>query len=229
MGILGMMVAGGAQGLANASNQNVQAQNQLEMENIRGNREDQREALRQKYLERNFNLQRADRKEQMAAQVQLDEKNYKRDRADKVSDTDTEHKQRLELTGMTQAGADRRSAASISAANKRAELRANASGGRGGAEGAQSSQGKLIQDLMDLKLADTPEAAYNLVNRSEFLRAALQNPMARLSADKLVDEVDKLTRGLGSPRGGLLNSDPAASGASFELDPRTGKLVPNGR
>ncbi len=228
MGILGFMAAGGAQGMATASNQNVQAQNQLELENARGGREDRREALRQQYLERNFNLQRQDRKEQAAAQMQYDDKKYQRGREDKMIDSENEHRQRVELTGMTQAGADRRSAASISAANKRAELRANASGG-GGAGGAKSSQGKLIQDLMDLKLADTPEAAYNLVNRSEFLRAALQNPMARLSADKLVDEVDKLTRGLGSPRGGLLNSGPADSGFDFDLDPKTGKIVPYGR
>lgn len=228
MGILGMMVAGGAQGLANASNQNVATQQQLELEDRRGVREDRREALRQKYLERNFDLQREDRKEQAKAQMQYDALKYQRRREDKLSDAAREHAQRLEITGMTQAGADRRSAASISAANKRAELRANASGG-GGTGGAKSSQGKLIQDLMDLKLADNPEQAYNLVNRSEFLRAALQNPMARLSADKLVDEVDKLTRGLGSPRGGLLNKEPSDSGFDFDLDPKTGKIVPYGR
>jgi hypothetical protein len=228
MGILGMMVAGGAQGLANASNQNVAAQQQLEMEGIRGDREDRRETLRQKYLERNFDLQRQDRKETARAQMQLDERNYQRDRADKMTDADAAHRQRLELESMQESGRNSRHARSLSAANERALARSGGSGGGSGG-GARSTQGKLIQDLMDLKLAADPDEAYNLVNRSEFLRAALQNPMARLSADKLVDEVDKLTRGLSKQRGGLLNSDQGLEESSFELNPKTGKLVPNGR
>ena len=104
MGILGMMVAGGAQGLANASNQNVAAQQQLELEDRRGAREGQREALRQKYLERNFNLQREDRKEQAKAQMQYDALKYQRGREDKLADTEREHRQRLEITGVQESG-----------------------------------------------------------------------------------------------------------------------------
>lgn len=227
MGILGMMAAGGAQGLANVSNQQVAVQQQMELEGMRAGREDQREALRQKYLERNFNLQRQDRKEQAQMQMQYDEKQYQRGREDKLSDAEREHRQRLELEGVRESGRDKRNANSIAAANQRAALK---SGGAAGGGGARSSQGKLISDLMDLKLAKNPEEAYNLANRSELLRAALQNPMARLSADKLVEEVDKLIGGLSPSRSGLLTGNAnAAPEFNFELDPKTGKLLPNGR
>lgn len=229
MGILGMLAAGGAQGLANASNQNVAAQNQLEMEGIRGGREDQREALRQQYLERNFNLQRQDRKEQAAAQIQFDQLKYERGRNDKIVDTENAHRQRLELEGLKESGRDKRSANSIAAANQRAAIRANVGEGGSGSGSMKSTQGKLIEDLKALGLARDSEEAYSLANRSEFLRAALQNPTTRLSADKLVAEVDKITEGL-SPGRGLLNKGTVTiPEVNFELDPRTGKLVPNGR
>lgn len=235
MGILGMMAAGGAQGLANASNQNVQAQNQLELENARGGREDRREALRQQYLERNFNLQRQDRKEQAAAQMQYDDKKYQREREDKMFDSENEHRQRVELTGMTQAGADRRSAASISAANKRAELRANATGGTSSAGDGlpkmASPAGKAAVDLIRLGLADNEHDAYNMALKLDIVKAAQQNPLTKINDDTLLRSVENLTQGLFPKQGGgLLNRGEAeAPEVSFAIDPRTGKLLPNGR
>lgn len=234
MGILGMMAAGGAVGLADASNKQVAAQQQMEMEGMRADRVDQREALRQQYLERNFNIERQDRKDMAKAQMQMEELKYNRNRADKLTDAEMTHKQKLELEGMKESGRDRRSAASIAAANKRAADRMAATGGGGaaGGGGARSSQGKLIEDMISMGIAKDPTEAYNLATRSDVLRAALQNPLAQISSDTLIDEVSKLVEGLGPTRGGgglLTGGKPAVPEVSFELDPKTGKLVPNGR
>ena len=236
MGILGMMAAGGAVGLADASNKQVAAQQQMEMEGMRADRVDQREALRQQYLERNFNTQRQDQKDMAKAQMQTEELKYNRNRADKLTDAEMTHKQKLELTGMAESGKDRRSAASIAAANKRAADRMAATGGggaAGGGGGARSSQGKLIEDMISMGIAKDPTEAYNLATRSDVLRAALQNPLAQISSDTLIDEVSKLVEGLGPTRrgGGLLTGGnvPSVPEISFALDPKTGKLVPNGR
>lgn len=235
MGILGMMAAGGAVGLADASNKQVAAQQQMEMEGMRADRVDQREALRQQYLERNFNIERQDRKDMAKAQMQMEELKYNRNRADKLTDAEMTHKQKLELEGMKESGRDRRSAASIAAANKRAADRMAATGGGGaaGGGGARSSQGKLIEDMISMGIAKDPTEAYNLATRSDVLRAALQNPLAQISSDTLIDEVSKLVEGLGPTRrgGGLLTGGnaPSVPEISFALDPKTGKLVPNGR
>lgn len=229
-----MMAAGGAVGLADASNKQVAAQQQMEMEGMRADRVDQREALRQQYLERNFNTQRQDQKDMAKAQMQMEELKYKRNRADKLTDAEMTHKQKLELTGMAESGKDRRSAASIAAANKRAADRMAATGGgAAGVGGARSSQGKLIEDMISMGIAKDPTEAYNLATRSDVLRAALQNPLAQISSDTLIDEVSKLVEGLGPTRGGggLLTGGnaPSVPEISFALDPKTGKLVPNGR
>lgn len=234
MGILGMIVAGGAVGLADASNKQVAAQQQMELEGMRADRIDQREALRQQYLERNFNTQRQDRKDMAKAQMQMEELKYNRNRADKLTDAEMTHKQKLELEGLKESGRDRRSAASIAAANKRAADRMAATGGgAAGGGGARSSQGKLIEDMISMGIAKDPTEAYNLATRSDVLRAALQNPLAQISSDTLIDEVSKLVEGLGPTRrgGGLLTGGnaPSVPEISFTLDPKTGKLVPNGR
>ncbi len=229
MGILGMMMAGGAIGAADASNKQVAAQQQMDLENARGDRTDRREALRQQYLERNFNIQRQDQKDQARAQMEYEGQKYQRNRADKMTDAELSHSQKMELEGLKESGRDKRSANSIAAANARA---ANKAVGAGGGGGARSSQGKLIEDIISLGLAETPEEAYNLATRSEVLRAALQNPLTKMDPDKLVDEVYRLARGLGPNRGGGLLTGGQQAGVpefSFELDPKTGKLIPNGR
>lgn len=230
MGILGMMVAGGAQGLANASNQNVATQQQLELEDRRGAREDRREALRQKYLERNFDLQREDRREQAKAQMQYDALKYQRGREDKMTDDAREHAQRLELTGIQESGRDKRSAASIAAANQRAANKSSSST-VGGYDKMDSPAGRAASDLMRLKLADNEHDAYNMAVRLEIVKAAQQNPLVKINDDALLQSVDRLTQGLFPKNKGLLNGDPnsAPSEITFELDPKTGKLVPNGR
>lgn len=229
MGILGMMVASGAQGLANASNQNVAAQQQLELENMRAGREDQREALRQKYLERNFNLQREDRKEQAATQMQFDQLKYQRGREDKLSDAEVEHRRKLELTGLVESGRDRRNANSIAAANQRAAARSGGSAeGGGDFPKMESPAGKAAVDLMHLKLANNERDAYNMAIKLDVVKAAQQNPLTKINDDTLLQSVERLTQGLFPKNGSLLTggTNTAVPEIFFELDPRTGKPVP---
>lgn len=230
MGILGMMAAGGAQGFANASNQNVAAQQQLEMEGIRGDREDRREALRQQYLEKNFNLQRQDRKETAMAQMQINERNYQRGRADKVGDAEASHRQKIELEGIRESGRDNRNASRISAANTRASG-GSSDGGGDGLPKMSSPAGKAAVDIMRLGLAGNERDAFDLAIKLDVVKAAQQNPLTKINDDTLLKSVERLTEGL-FPRQnkGLLNgADAALPEESFELNPRTGKLVPNGR
>lgn len=225
MGILGMMVAGGAQGLANASNQNVAAQQQLEMENIREGRDDRREALRQKYLEKNFNIQRQDRKEMARAQMQLDERNYQRERTDKMADADVSHRQRIELEGIRESGRNSRSANSIAAANAR-----SGSASEEGHRKMQSPEGRAAEDLMRLKLADNERDAFNMAVRLDIVKAAQQNPLTKINDGALLESVERLTEGLFPQKGrGLLNGGTAVPEVSFDLDNKTGRLIPNGR
>lgn len=232
MGLLGMMIAGGAQGMANASNQNVAAQNQLELEGMRAGREDQREALRQKYLERNFNLQRQDRREAAQAQMQMDQLKYQRGRGDKLADADRAHQQRLELAGIVESGRDRRNANSIAAANQRAATKSGGTvGGDDGLPRMNSPAGKAAVDLMRLKLADNERDAYNMAIKLDIVKAAQQNPLTKINDDALLSSVDRLTQGLFPGGNGLLNGTLGGKvpEINFELDPQTGKLIPNGR
>jgi len=90
MGLLGMLAAGAATGAMNASNLNVQAQNEIEMENMR-------EELRQKFYLQGRADTRADAKELSEAKALLNEANYQRDRGDKLVDTEMTHAQQLRL------------------------------------------------------------------------------------------------------------------------------------
>lgn len=109
---LGILAAGAAQGAAHASNMNVQAQNQLEMGQ-------QREALREAFLNRRFDKELAVSRENSKAAGLLREQEYQRNRADKLTDAEMRHKQALDIEGRR----DARSAASNATRLKAAEIR----------------------------------------------------------------------------------------------------------
>lgn len=112
---LGILAAGAAQGAAHASNMNVQAQNQLEMGQ-------QREALREAFLNRRFDKELAVSRENSKAAGLLREQEYQRNRADKMTDAEMRHKQALDIEGRR----DARSAASNATRLKAAEMRKSA-------------------------------------------------------------------------------------------------------
>lgn len=231
MGLLGMLAAGGAVGAMQGSNMNVQAQNQLEMENMRANREDSRDALRQQYLDKQFNATREDNKAAAKYAAQAKEVDYQRGRADKTSDADLKHKQALEISGMTEAGRNSRAAANNASRMAAAASKAGGAGGGDSEFGKMDSNlGRTLGDIMRLKLADNPQDAYKLYTSLDIVAAAQKNPMNKFDDKTLLDSVGRLTRGLipSKPGEGLLNGGGAQSpiAGTFVLDPKTGKLIP---
>lgn len=108
MPLLGMLAAGAAGGVRNASNANVQAANQMETD-------DRREMMRQQFLDRQYQQTRADNKENFNSRALLNQAVYERERGDKITDNDAKHKQAIEIEGFK----DKRSAAIEGSKNKR--------------------------------------------------------------------------------------------------------------
>lgn len=116
---LGILAAGAAQGAANASNMNVQAQNQLGIEDARHGRDMQRDALREEYLNKRFDKEVAIGRDNAKAAGALRDMEYQRNRADKIVDNDAKHKQAIEIEGFK----DKRTAASNATRLEAAKLR----------------------------------------------------------------------------------------------------------
>lgn len=114
---LGILAAGAAQGAANASNMNVQAQNQLEMQDMQHGRDLQRDALREEFLNRRFDKEVAIDRENAKAAGMLRDMEYQRNRADKQVDSEAEFKRRLQLEGMKESGRNARADKRIAAMN----------------------------------------------------------------------------------------------------------------
>ena len=95
--MLGILAAGAAQGAANASNMNVQAQNQVEMQNMQHGRDLERDALREEFLNKRFDKEVAIGRENAKAAGALRDQEYQRNRADKLVDDEAKHKQAITL------------------------------------------------------------------------------------------------------------------------------------
>lgn len=154
MGLLEIIAAGGAMGARDASNMNVRAQNELEIRNAANNMEMDREMLRQKYLDKRYQVQRADAKEMATQQGLLAERKSKTDRENKIEDDERKHKQNLELAEFKESKKDKRFADKIAAG-------LGSSGGSGKAAGGNVIQ---LEDgtLFTPNDADSKNAA-NLV------------------------------------------------------------------
>lgn len=165
---LGILAAGAAQGAANASNMNVQAQNQVEAQDLQHGRDMQRDALREEYLNKRFDKEVAINQENAKAAGALRDMEYQRNRADKIVDNDAKHKQAIEIEGFK----DKRTAASNATRLQAAALRAKASGGEGG-KGLQLPSGetftpnspeyKLAVDIVKSGLTNDLNEAINIV------------------------------------------------------------------
>jgi len=222
VGFLGMMAAGAAVGARNASNMDVQAQNQMEMERIRSNIDIDREALRQKYLDKKFAQQSEMNAQQFKAKALLDESRYQRERQDKLSDSEANRKHQLELEGIKESGRNSRF-------NQRQSLLkekgASVSSGASGSVKASSDIGRKVEDIVRLKLAPDEKSAYEMLMKLDIVKAAQQNPMNKFSDDELLNSVDRLTRGL-YPSGVAKQDSKSEQGLTeYVRDPKTGKLT----
>jgi len=116
VGLLGMMAAGGAIGARNASNQNVAAQNQLEIENAR-------EQLREEYLNRRFDREMQTAQEIGKQRAAADEAKYQRDSEDK----EKQRAHEIQKTGLLNAGREKAAGISANSRLQAAQIGANAS------------------------------------------------------------------------------------------------------
>lgn len=116
VGLLGMMAAGGAIGARNASNQNVAAQNQLEIENAR-------EQLREEYLNRRFDRELQTAQEIGKQKAAADEAKYKRDSEDK----EKQRAHEIQKTGLLNAGREKAAGISANSRLQAAQIGADAS------------------------------------------------------------------------------------------------------
>lgn len=220
VGFLGMMAAGAAVGARNASNMDVQAQNQMEMERIRSNIDIDREALRQKYLDKKFAQQSEIGAQQFKAKALLDESRYQRERQDKLSDSEANRKHQLELEGIKESGRNSRF-------NQRQSLlKEKGSSGPKSASGdvkASSTIGKATQDLVRLGLAPDNKTAYEMAMKLDIVKAAQQNPMNKFSDDELLNSVNRLTRGL-YPSGSSQQTQQPTNDLIRSFNPKTGRF-----
>ncbi len=118
MNLGGILAAGAAQGAANASNMNVQAQNQLEIDQ-------NREALREEYLNRRFDKELTVGLEKVKAAGVLRDMEYQRKSTDAKATNEAKHKLAIEIEGHK----DKRSAANNATRLQAASIRGKASGG----------------------------------------------------------------------------------------------------
>ena len=176
MSLGGMLVAGGAMGARTAANANVQAQNNLELDQAR-------EALREQFHTQRYQQARADAKENFQSQALLNQARYEQQRGDKLTDAELRHKQNMALEDRK----DKRSAASNATRLQSALLRKESGGG--GSKGnvtlgdgteftPRSSEFKVAADMVDTGLAKTIPEAYQIMISKGLISQAAQNPMS---------------------------------------------------
>ena len=168
MSLGGLLMAGGAQGLANASNMNVQAQNQVELGGIQHGRDLQRDALREEFLNKRFDKEVAIGKENAKAAGALRDMEYQRNREDKRVDGEAEFGRRLQLEGVKESGRNARADKRIAAMKVNGEA-----GGSGSSKGLQLPNGetftpnspeyKLAVDIVKSGVTDDLHEAINIV------------------------------------------------------------------
>lgn len=226
MGLLGMLAAGGAVGARNASNNNVIAQNELELTGARNNMEMDREMLRQKYLDKRYTTERADAREDAKNSALLNEMNYQRTRADKISDAELTHKQKLELEGVKESGRNARSDKRIAAMNKSSDGKGSSGSGVMLPDGSEfipnDADSKNAVNLVITRQADDIQDAYQKIYAMRLVSQAAGTPEG--FRDGNIPTARNMSSQILRPRS---NADQAegVGGVMFERDPKTGKLI----
>jgi len=160
MNLGGILAAGAAQGAANASNMNVQAQNQVEIDL-------QRDALREEYLNKRFDKEVSMKREDAKAAGALRDMEYQRNREDKRVDGETEFGRRLQLEGVKESGRNARADKRIAA--KKVNGEAGSSGSaitlpNGDVFTPNDADSKAAANLVRLGLATDIQEGYQKVH-----------------------------------------------------------------
>lgn len=214
MNLGGILAAGAAQGAANASNMNVQAQNQVEMQNMQHGRDVQRDALREEYLNKRFDKEVSMKREDAKAAGALRDMEYQRNREDKRVDGETEFGRKLQLEGIKESGR-----------NARADKRLKVDGETGGGSAITLPNG----DVFTPNDADS-KAAANLVKLG--LATDLQEGYQKVHALRLTGNAAGSIQGLTEGTiptamkmsGELLNGQQKQQSVLKEWNPKTGKF-----
>ncbi len=131
------------------------------------------------------------------------------------------HENKTKQLGMLEGGRNSRSAASNAARLKAAEMRAG-----GGlldmTPKAQSSQGKLLQDMINLGLAENAQDAQMKLERSGAMKEIMKNPMLANDPKRVAEAINAWESSMGYNNNRV---DPA--GPDFIFNPKTGKLEPS--
>ena len=213
---LGILAAGAAQGAANASNMNVQAQNQVEAQDVQHGRDMQRDALREEYLNKRFDKEVSMKREDAKAAGALRDMEYQRNRADKIVDNDAKHKQAIEIEGYK----DKRTAASNATRLQAAALRSKGAGESGGSsKGLQLPSGETFTP-------NSPEykLAVDLVKSGEYtdIKDAIRVVISRGLVSQSANSIQGLTEGTvpaaRSMTGQLLGGQQPAKVDRFKLE-----------
>lgn len=219
MNLGGLLMAGGAQGLANASNMNVQAQNQLEIGDIQHGRDLQRDALREEYLNKRFDKEVSMKREDAKAAGALRDMEYQRNREDKRVDGETEFGRRLQLEGVKESGRNAR-------ADKRiAAMKVNGEAGGGSSKGLQLPNGetftpnspeyKLAVDIVKSGVTDDLHEAINIV---------ISKGLVSQSANSIQGLTEGTVPAARNMTGQLLGGQQKQQSVLKEWNPKTGKF-----
>lgn len=197
---LGILAAGAAQGAANASNMNVQAQNQVEMQDMQHGRDLQRDALREEYLNKRFDKEVSMKREDAKAAGALRDMEYQRNREDKRVDGETEFGRKLQLEGVKESGRNAR-------ADKR--IAAMKVDGGGTSKGITLENGKqfvpsspeyrLAMDMVNSGEYDNINDAIRVVISKGLLNQSASSPEGLLG--NLVTPANKMTNELFNSQG----------------------------
>lgn len=210
MPLLGMLAAGAATGLRDASNMDVRAQNELELDQ-------RREQIREQFYNRKYNQARADAVKDGIAKAQQEAAKRKEDREFKVADDKSEKEFKLQLETFKQGEATKRANAKINAKPLLKEEGDNKFGKM------SSPAGKAATDLMRLGLAEDPATAYQMAVRLDIVKAAQQNPLTKIDDNALLGSVQRLTQGL-FPGNPSAPQNQASSDMVRTFNPKTRKF-----
>ncbi len=218
MNLGGILAAGAAQGAANASNMNVQAQNQVEAQDLQHGRDLQRDALREEYLNKRFDKEVSMKREDAKAAGALRDMEYQRNRADKLSDSGIEHDRRLQLEGVKESGRNARADKRIAAMKVNGEAGGSGSGitlPNGEVFTPNDADSKAAANLVKLGLATDIQEGYQKVHA------------LRLSGNA-ASSIQGLTEGTipaaMKMSGELLNGQQKQQSVLKEWNPKTGKF-----
>lgn len=230
VGLLGMLTAGGAMGARDASNASTRAQNELEISN-------NREMLREEFLNRRFDRELDVAKENAKAQAAQNELKYQRDQENRKAQQEHE----IRKTGLLNQGRLDAEAARNAGANSRLDRRLAADNAKASSKVESANNDDLYVTLKDGRkylpqtqvekdaralviagVANNYEDAVKGIQSGKLLGPAISSSIGVFDSPGAADSAKTLTEKL---YGNKQNS----GGYELNFDPKSKKLIPMGQ